>query len=328
MISYPFIFFQFETLNSWLLRFSFLSSSVIRALTYTFSHTHTHIGDFVDRGFYSVETFLLLLALKVRYPERITLIRGNHESRQITQVYGFYDECQRKYGSSHVWRWCCEVFDYLALGAIVDGRVFCVHGGLSPNLQSIDQVRLFLFLGFLWTLCFFFLSFPPHFALAFLALCHVSYLPVSVCVCPFWITYWPTGGALLCFRSVQLTENRKSHTTDLCVTSYGPTPTVNLSHHTHNRSFFIYSFRQPRFFLLSSFFMYLFLIFFILEILGWGLSPRGAGFLFGADITKNFAHNNAIDLIARAHQLAMEGYKLMFDQTIVTVWSAPNYCYR
>ena len=93
----------------------------------------------MDRGFYSVETFLLLLALKVRYPERITLIRGNHESRQITQVYGFYDECQRKYGSTNVWRWCCEVFDYLALGAMVDGRVFCIHGGLSPNLQAIDQ---------------------------------------------------------------------------------------------------------------------------------------------------------------------------------------------
>lgn len=73
---------------------------------------------------------------------------------------------------------------------------------------------------------------------------------------------------------------------------------------------------------------FLFVYYPIPDILGWGLSPRGAGFLFGADITKNFAHNNAIDLIARAHQLAMEGYKLMFDQTIVTVWSAPNYCYR
>jgi serine/threonine-protein phosphatase 4 catalytic subunit len=66
----------------------------------------------------------------------------------------------------------------------------------------------------------------------------------------------------------------------------------------------------------------------LIDIPGWGLSPRGAGFLFGADITKAFAYNNAIDLIARAHQLAMDGFKLMFDQTIVTVWSAPNYCYR
>jgi serine/threonine-protein phosphatase 4 catalytic subunit len=120
------------------------------------------------------------------------------------------------------------VFDYLSLGAIVDGRVFCVHGGLSPNLQSIDQIRAI---------------------------------------------------------------DRKQE-----VPHDGPMCDLLWS--------------DPD------------------DILGWGLSPRGAGFLFGADITKNFAHNNAIDLIARAHQLAMEGYKLMFDQTIVTVWSAPNYCYR
>jgi serine/threonine-protein phosphatase 4 catalytic subunit len=96
----------------------------------------------VDRGFHSVETFLLLLALKVRYPDRITLIRGNHESRQITTVYGFYDECVRKYGSASVWRYCTEVFDYLALTAVVDGKVLCVHGGLSPTITDLDQVRL------------------------------------------------------------------------------------------------------------------------------------------------------------------------------------------
>lgn len=64
------------------------------------------------------------------------------------------------------------------------------------------------------------------------------------------------------------------------------------------------------------------------EISGWGLSPRGAGFLFGGDAVRAFTRNNDIELLARAHQLAMEGYKHMFDNLIVTVWSAPNYCYR
>jgi serine/threonine-protein phosphatase 4 catalytic subunit len=100
------------------------------------------LGDFVDRGFYSVETFLLLLALKVRYPDRITLIRGNHESRQITQVYGFYDECLRKYGSVNVWRYCTEIFDYLSLSALIEDRVLCVHGGLSPSINQINQIRV------------------------------------------------------------------------------------------------------------------------------------------------------------------------------------------
>lgn len=99
------------------------------------------IGDFVDRGYNSVETISLLFCYKIKYPDRICLLRGNHECRNITLTYGFYDEIAKKYGNCNVWKMFNEAFDYLPIAAIVEGKVFCVHGGLSPQMKSVDQIR-------------------------------------------------------------------------------------------------------------------------------------------------------------------------------------------
>lgn len=76
-----------------------------------------------------METVTLLVALKLRYRDRVTILRGNHESRQITQVYGFYDECLRKYGNANVWKFFTDLFDYLPLTALIDNQVSDMTNG-------------------------------------------------------------------------------------------------------------------------------------------------------------------------------------------------------
>lgn len=186
------------------------------------------MGDYVDRGFHSVETLTFLLCLKIKYPDRIFLLRGNHESRQITQVYGFFDECIRKYGSSTVWKLYTDLFDFLPIAAVIDNSIFCCHGGLSPSFVSLDQLRRI---------------------------------------------------------------NRQQE-----VPHEGAMADILWSDPDDKN--------------------------------GWGASPRGAGFIFGPDITQGFLEKNKLSCISRAHQLVQSGFCWNHENICVTVFSAPNYCGR
>uniref|UniRef100_A0A0N4ZEQ3 Serine/threonine-protein phosphatase n=1 Tax=Parastrongyloides trichosuri TaxID=131310 RepID=A0A0N4ZEQ3_PARTI len=98
------------------------------------------LGDYVDRGKQSLETICLLLAYKIKYPENFFLLRGNHESAAINRIYGFYDECKRRYNIK-LWKTFTDCFNCLPVAAVIDEKIFCCHGGLSPDLQSLDQIK-------------------------------------------------------------------------------------------------------------------------------------------------------------------------------------------
>ena len=201
---------------------------------------------------FSVETISLLVCLKLRYPNRVNLIRGNHESRGVTQSYGFYTECSRKYGNASVWHYFTDMFDFLTLSVVINDQIFCVHGGkeidgeaedgtrkqeltrnhppgLSPSIHSIDQIKI-----------------------------------------------------IDRFREIP---------------HEGPMADLVWSDPDPERDEF-------------------------------SLSPRGAGYTFGAQVVKKFLAVNNMSHILRAHQLCQEGYQVLFDDQLSTVWSAPNYCYR
>jgi serine/threonine-protein phosphatase PP1 catalytic subunit len=98
------------------------------------------LGDYVDRGQQSLETICLLLAYKVKYPENFFMLRGNHECSAISRIYGFFDECKRRF-SVKLWRLFVDVFNCLPLAATIDDKILCIHGGLSPEMTSLQQIR-------------------------------------------------------------------------------------------------------------------------------------------------------------------------------------------
>ncbi|KAI4839482.1 protein phosphatase-beta [Plasmodium brasilianum] len=196
--------------------------------------SYLFLGDYVDRGYYSCECFCLVACLKIKYPNKVTILRGNHESRQITKVYGFYDECIRKYNNdNNAWKYLTDAFDYLPLTAIINKEIFCDHGGISPYVQTIQEIN---------------------------SLNRFKEIPQEGAICDL---LWSDPA--------------------------GPEDDVSE---------------------------------------GWKVSPRGAGVLFNEDKTNTFLHMNNLSCICRAHQLVQEGFQWMHNDKVVTIFSAPNYCYR
>lgn len=98
------------------------------------------LGDYVDRSHQSIEVMILLLCYKIKYPESVYLLRGNHECASINRIYGFYDECKRRY-NIRVWRNFVDLFNCMPVSGLVAGRILCMHGGLSPELVNLDKIR-------------------------------------------------------------------------------------------------------------------------------------------------------------------------------------------
>mmetsp|Transcript_4384 Transcript_4384/g.3931 ORF Transcript_4384/g.3931 Transcript_4384/m.3931 type:complete len:313 (-) Transcript_4384:108-1046(-) len=103
------------------------------------SSNYLFLGDYVDRAKQSIEVITLVLCYKIKYSENFFLLRGNHECASLNRIYGFYDECKRRY-SVKLWRIFADCFNCMPVAAVVEDKILCMHGGLSPDLESLSQI--------------------------------------------------------------------------------------------------------------------------------------------------------------------------------------------
>ena len=190
------------------------------------STNYLFLGDYVDRGKNSIECISLLLSYKIKYKDNFFLLRGNHESENINKIYGFFDECKRRYNLK-IWKFFSDCFNWLPVCALIDDKILCMHGGISPELTSLEKIKKIV-------------------------------RPTEI----------PEKG-LLC---------------DLLWSDPDK------------------------------------------DVEGWGKNERGVSYTFNAEIVKECVKKLDIDLICRAHQVVEYGYEFFADRTLVTVFSAPNYC--
>ena len=116
---------------------------VFDILNYPPQSTFLFLGDYVDRGKQSLECLLLLLCLKIQFPEKIFLIRGNHESEALNKIYGFFDECKRRL-SIKCFKKITNLFNIMPISALINENILCMHGGLSKDLQNVEQINKIL----------------------------------------------------------------------------------------------------------------------------------------------------------------------------------------
>ncbi|KAF7233183.1 hypothetical protein EG68_06844 [Paragonimus skrjabini miyazakii] len=201
------------------------------------------LGDYVDRGRHSLETISLLLCYKLKYPCRFFLLRGNHETQSVTRIYGFFDECKRRF-SVKLWRQFVDTFNCLPVCAIIESQIFCCHGGLSPEMLTPEVTDLF------------------ELKQKIKRIQRPCDVPECGLLCDLlWSDPW----------YIDFSEKAAEPT-------------------------------------------------------GWEASERGVSFMFGPNVIDQFLERFNLDLIVRAHQVVEDGYEFYANRSLVTVFSAPNYC--